>query len=106
MGWATLLAMTDRATLGQLGGPVTYTPASGPSVEVSGIFDAAFVPVDAGGVAVIGTSGPAVFVRLADLPTDPETDNPVITVAGQDYTVREVHPDGTGVAVILLHKAT
>jgi hypothetical protein len=103
MGWATHLATADRAVMGILGGPVLYGPSAGEALEVRGIFDAVHVKVDAG-TAGVSSAGPAVFLCLADLPTDPEDDDPTITVAGTAYRVREVQRDGPGGVVLLLHK--
>jgi hypothetical protein len=72
-------------------------------VDVRGIFDAAYVRVEAGRAGV-SSSGPAVFLRLEDLPTDPENDEPIMTVAGVNYTVREAQKDGQGGIHLLLHR--
>lgn len=105
--WDTLLAAADRAAVQHLGGPVRYTPASGPPVDVTGIFDAAYVTAAAGGQVGVGSSGPAVFLVLADLPTDPEDDDPTITVAGKSYRVKGApEKDGTGGVVLRLRKVT
>lgn len=104
MGFADLLASADRAVLQHLGGVVTYAPSAGDPVEVRGIFDAAFVRTDAGRAGVMG-SGPAVFLALADLPTDPEDDAPTITVNGTAYTVREADKDGAGGVLLHLTRA-
>lgn len=102
MGFADLLAVADRAVLKHLGGSVTYQPEGGVAVPVEGVFDAAYVKVDVG-QAGVSSAGPAVFALLADLPTDPEEDEPVITVDGVGYTVREVKKDGQGGVHLLLH---
>jgi hypothetical protein len=102
MGFPALLASSDRAVLQHLGGTVVYAPSDGEPVEVPGIFDAAWVRVDAGQAGVI-SSGPAVFLRLADLPLDPETDEPRIEVDGKMSRVREVHKDGQGGVILELH---
>ena len=103
MGWASHLATADRAVLGVLGGPVLYGPGVGEAVEVRGIFDASYVKVDAG-TAGGSSVGPAVVLRLADLPSDPEDDDPTITAAGTAYRVREVQRDGQGGVLLLLHQ--
>lgn len=106
MDFAARLAAADSAALQHLGGAVRYTPSTGPAVDVSGVFDAGFVPtVNQQQPGVVGY-GPAVFLRLADLPTDPEDDEPLITIAGVDYRVREPQKDGMGGVVLLLYKAT
>ena len=102
MDWACHLATADRAVLQHLGGPVLYAPRGGDAVEVRGIFDRSYVRVDAGEPG-ISSRGPAVFLLLADLPSDPETDEPTITVAGVSYRVTEAEPDGQGGVRLLLH---
>lgn len=105
MDFAAHLARTDAATLGILGGTVTYTPGVGAPKDVSGIFDAAYVNVEAG-EAGVSSSSPAVFLRLADLPSDPRVDAAVrVTVAGVIYRKREAQPDGQGGILLLLHRA-
>jgi len=99
-----LLAGADRAALTVLGGPVVYAAQYGAPVAVRGVFDAAYVRTD----ALLGSasgSGPAVFLRLADLPSDPAIDvDPTVTVAGVEYRVRETRKDGMGGVVLLLNE--
>lgn len=103
MGFAELVAQVDRAVQVGLGGElVTYTPAEGPPVEVTAVFDRAFVLVKGTADAGVEASGPAVFCRLEDLPCDPEDDDPKITVRGVDYRVIERMPDGMGGVVLAL----
>ena len=82
---------------------VRYAPRVGEPVDVFGLFDAAYVRADVGGVAVQNV-GPAVTLRLADLPTDPEEDEPEITVNGTTYCVTEMRPDGVGLVVLMLRE--
>jgi hypothetical protein len=50
------------------------------------------------------SAGPAVFLTLSDLPSDPGADpDAVVTVDGVRYTTREVQKDGMGGVVLLLH---
>lgn len=103
MAFPALLAAADRAALQYLGGPVRYAPSAGAPVDVRGVFDAVYVKADAGQAGVM-SSGPAVFLRLEDLPTDPEDDEATITVEGSTYRVREVQRDGQGGVLLLLHR--
>lgn len=102
MAFADLVEAADRAALEHLGGEaVTYHPESGAAVEVTGIFDAAFVLAEGTAEAGVGTTAPAVFLRREDLPVDPEDDEPTITIDGTDY--RMVGPPRTaGLGSILL----
>jgi hypothetical protein len=103
MVWPALLEMADRATLSAFGdSTITYSPSAGSPVTVSGIFDATYVIVETGH-ADVASSGPAVFLRLSDLPSDPEQDTPIITISDADYSVREVKKDGQGSVLLLLH---
>lgn len=86
MGFADLVAAADRAVLANLGGvEVVYTPVFGSPVTVTGVFDE-----DTFGGPDL--SGPAVFVRLEDLPEDPMTQGATVTISGTVYTIRAVEP--------------
>lgn len=103
MAFAALLAAADRAALQHLGGPVRYTAGAGAAVDVRGIFDAAYVRQQAGTPGVV-SAGPAVFLLVADLPSDPETDSAArVTVAGATYSIREPQKDGQGGVLLQLH---
>lgn len=107
MSFADLVAVTDRAVQGLLGGvEVTYAPAVGAPVQVTGMFDENYllvIPGDAG----VEQVGPALFVRLEDLPIVPEDDDPTITIDGKIYRVRERQTDGAagGGIRLLLHRS-
>lgn len=100
-----LLATVNAAVLASpLAQEVTYTSGAGAVATPRGVYDALYVKADAGEVGV-SSGGPAVFLQLADLPTSPETDLEArVTVDGQEYTIREVQPDGQGGVVLLLHE--
>ncbi len=104
MSFADLVAGIDRATRNLLGGvSVSYQPAFGIAVTVQGMFDAQYLLV-ANGEAGVEQRGPAVFLRLEDLPTDPEEDeDPWVTINGISYQVTARKPDGQGGIVLLLH---
>lgn len=103
MGFTDLLAQADRIALDVLGGPVVFTPGVGSPVTVQGIFDASYRKLDLGQPGV-STAGPAVFLELADLPSNPVTDlSATVTISGTTYTIHEVQPDGLGGVVLLLH---
>lgn len=105
MDFAAKLVIADRTARDHLGGLVTYTPGAGAAVQVQGIFDALYQRVDAGQPGV-SSSGPAVFLTLADLPSNPVTDTAAtVTVDGTTYTQAEAMPDGQGGVLIRLHEA-
>ncbi len=96
-----LLLTADRAVGDRLGRDVLYTPEVGAPVTVRGVFDAAYLTATPGEPGV-ATARPALFLDVVDLGVDPVRDNPTITIAGVNYEVREVQPDGAGVGVLLL----
>jgi hypothetical protein len=102
MNWPGLVAQSDNTLVKSFGILTTYDPATGPAISVRGIFDAAYVRVEAG-EAGVSSSGPAVFYRLSDLPVDPDNDDPEITINGVRYRVAELKKDGQGGVVMLLH---
>lgn len=104
MGFSALLASTDAAAVLILGDVVRYTTGAGEAADVRGIFDSAYVQVEAG-QAGVSSSGPAVFLLLSDLPSDPSDDSPTVEVGSVEYEVREAQPDGQGGVLLLLHKA-
>lgn len=95
----------DRSIQLRLGGElVTYQPATGGAVEVTGLFDERYLLVtgDGDGQAGVSTLIPAVFFRLSDLPSDPEFDDPLINIRGIVYRVFERKPDGIGGIILAL----
>lgn len=107
MDFPSLLAAADRAALAHLGGAVRYVSATGAEVEVRGIFDNADANVIVQGQEVI-SSGPKVFLRLEDLPTDPEAEPkgfPKLVVADVTYFANDVSKDGHGGVLLGLAEA-
>lgn len=104
MTFADLLQAVDETSRETLGEDVIYTPGAGGAVTVRGIFDAAYVRVDAGNAGV-SSSIPAVFLGLDDLPTDPSDDEDCrITRLGVEYKVREAEPDGQDGVLLFLQQ--
>src|SRR5689334_19327848 len=103
MSFREAVGEMDAALVDAFGMLTAYTPQGGSPVEVSGIFERAYVPVDAG-LAGVQSEGPAIFYRLQDLPVDPATDVPSISVDGNTYRVTEVHKDGDGGVRLILHR--
>ncbi len=101
MGFNALLAVSDGFVTETLGEEVTYTPESEDAVSVFGVFDEAYVLVEAGDSGV-SSSGPAIFFRLSDLPTTPDKSE-TITRNGVTYRARTIKPDGIGGVILLLH---
>lgn len=107
MAFSDHIQALDRAVVAQLGQEIAYAPSVGDAVSAQGVFDSAYVMVDAGGEAGVSSCSPAVFFMLEDLPDspDPIDDRPTITVSGVDYEVAEARPDGKGGVLFILHVA-
>jgi hypothetical protein len=110
--FAALVARIDddiRAIFGELdddGAPtIVYTPEGGVGVPVSGVFDERYVLERSESEAGVETIGPAVFLIRSELPTDPDDDEPTLTIRGVDYHVTERRPDGIGGLVLALRRA-
>lgn len=103
--FAELVRRTDRAVQNHLGSvTVTYDPVSGPAVQVPGMFDDRYLLIDR--QAGVEQVTPAVVIRLEDLPVHPDNDEPVLTINGTTYRVRERQIDGAvgGAIRLLLHR--
>ncbi len=115
MAFADLIEATDRATHDHLGSvAVTYTPDGGVATTETpdgdplvGIFDKLTVEIDSEDPGVESVQ-PTLSIRLDDLPTDPEEDDPIIQIKGTDYKVQGRATDGPigGKITLLLHKVT
>lgn len=103
MTWPGLVANADAALLAVLGVGTTYVTGAGVTAQPKGIFTAAYVRVEAGHAGV-SSQTPAVFYRLVDLPSDPDEDEPTITIDGVSYAGREVEKNGQGGVYVLLTK--
>lgn len=115
MGFADLVARVDRSVQDRLGKePVTYTPAFGTPVTTTpsgaplmGIFDDPDLLATGNTVAGTGVESvePTVALILADLPTDPLVDDPLLTIRGKVYKVSQRRTAGFGSIVLALQLA-
>lgn len=107
MAFEDLVAGADRAVQRALGGEtMVYTPEAGVPVEVTGVFDQQYLLAKGTPLAGVESRGPAVFLLLDDLPTDPDEDEPTLTIRGDVYRVVERRPDGMGGIVLALRLVT
>jgi hypothetical protein len=118
MAFADNVARLDRHAQQRLGGEtIIYRPQFGVPVAVVGIFDDSFKLAGGSGTSEAGVEArvPTVFLQLADLPVDPDLDNPILTIGGvvtgnvmaggTDYRVVERLPADFGSVVLALRKA-
>lgn len=99
----TIISEVHRAQ----GSPsVLYGPGGAtPGTAIKAVFDADFQAVDLE-TGVLASVGPAVGVRLTDLPTETPRVNDSVQVDGVDYLVREIQRETHGGALLLLRKVT
>ena len=103
--FADAVQSIDAAVREHLDGvSVLYAPSSGAPVTVSGMFDANYTSVDPQEPGV-STVGPALFLRLNELPNDPGGDEELrVTVNAKQYRAHTVKPDTMGGVVLLLNR--
>lgn len=97
MAWTDLQARLNAAVFSPatLGLQVVYTCAGHGPVTVYGPFDAAAETVQLQGDVEVTGWAPRLSLALGDLPAAPLTGD-LCTVAGVDYAVADVRPDGSG----------
>ena len=93
------------------GEPVTYTLASGIPIQVTGIFDEAYTPVELVADPSVNSARPVLGVRLSDFPADwaPERaqgEQLTIQRTGVAYVVKSGKPDGHGHARLELNQVS
>lgn len=111
--WDTVVIGPATAIFGE---PVLYIPAGQPGMTITGVFDVAYKPLtplgghmgleplDIGLSGDTNSVGPVLGVQLSQFSQLPAQDD-VLTVRDVLYRVREVQPDGHGVAKLLLNEA-
>lgn len=75
----------------------TYTPSGGVASVIKVIFDNEFMAVEG-----VLSSDPAVTCKTSDMP-NPRRNEPIV-IGAVTYYIREGHPDGTGMSLILLSR--
>lgn len=92
MPWPDLADRVLQTTIGRLGIDCTWDPGGPDEATVRGVFNAQHEVTGSGDFAVSGVA-PALGVRLADLPVEPQRGHRV-RVNAVDYLVEDVQPDG------------
>jgi hypothetical protein len=96
--WTSLLNGLNSTLLGAFGRDATYLPQAGGQVALRGIFEnTREVQENAPGVYAV------LFVRLADLPRQPERGDEVV-VNSQTYKVFDIEADTSGAVVLRLRQ--
>ena len=103
MGFAENVGRVDRSARQLLGGEEMLYKAGGigPGTPVTGIFDAAYVLQSRGDDVGVCATAPAVFLQLADLPSDPQVDT-AATIVRSGITYKVDHPETAGMGSVHL----
>jgi hypothetical protein len=100
--WDSLVLAPLQSVFGE---PVTFLPAIGQPIAVSGIFDEAYREVDLAGGMAVTTESPVLGIRISDFPVLPlQGDQVTVPSRAKTYIVREVQLDGHGAAKLLLNE--
>ena len=91
-----LIMLTD------FGQTVSYTPSGGSAGDVKAIVDNDYEAVDVGGSVAFAIQRPRLTARTADVSTAAEGDT--VSYGGDNYIVRVVMADGTGITELLIEK--
>lgn len=103
--WDRMVNGPVQATFGEL---AQFLPAAGGSFDIHGTFHEAYKAVDLVGGTGLTTEMPALGVQLIEFAVPPrQKDRVVITATklhgGGTYVVKEVQPNGVGLAILLLN---
>jgi hypothetical protein len=79
-----------------------YTRAGYPPVAIPVIFDNEYSVAQTAGETDMGIPAPQALCKVSDAPKVAVGDR--LEVAGTNYYVQEVQPDGTGVVLLILSK--
>lgn len=98
-------ADADRlALLADFGVAASWTPAGGEAVSLMGLFDNATAPRTRFAEDLpVETTEATLTVRAIDLPTGAARGD-AVSLAGVDYLVKAIEPDGTGLASVSLEE--
>lgn len=103
MAWAGLLERMTETIRDTFPASVTYTPEGGTATAIVAVFDVAsrVRDIDAESGIAIDLTTPKLTVRLDDLASAPHVRDRVY-VAGKNYEVYRVEPDGSGMCGLSL----
>jgi len=86
----------------EFGSVVSYTKTGAAAVDIDVIFDAEAEAISLGDMDV-SSLAPRFLVAVSALPAG-SGDGDGVVIEGVSYTVRDIQPDGTGMAVVKLEK--
>jgi hypothetical protein len=86
------------------GEPVHYMPVAAAALDITGIYDDAYVEVDPAGGMGVTSARPVLGVQLSEFPSPPQQrDRLTVVGTGETFIVKEVRPDNHGAAKLMLN---
>ncbi len=105
MSQTSRAARMQRTVLRLEGEDVLYHPTDGgAAVTVRACFRSAHKALDLDTGSTVNSTDPLCDVLLADLPELPRAGVSAVTARGTRYVVREIQPDGEGMALLALQR--
>lgn len=99
--WDKVLHAPIQGAFGEL---VTYQPAAGAPLTVTGVYDRPFLDAELAGGTGVSTTAPVIGVQLSQFSLAPaQGDRLTVLRTGESFIVREVQPDSHGWAKLLLN---
>ena len=89
-----------RAMLRDFGQSSTYTPAGGPAVEITVLFDREYLGVDATGGVVVESIHPTILALTSDVPNAAHGES--LVIGPEVYYIVGVQADGQGMTQLIL----
>jgi hypothetical protein len=104
MGWREQIEALQGAAVRTFTEPVTYSPAAGGSLELTGIFRQSHIGVDPGMSIEVSSENPVLELRASDLPAGPNRADRVV-IRSVRYRVADHIEDGEGMLSLELIEA-
>jgi hypothetical protein len=105
VSWEEATDGVNRAVASTLGVAATWTPnGSGSPVALSAVFRREHRSFDPESGAHVATTYSSAWIRSADLPRVP-IENDRLSIAGLDFLVAAIEPDGQGGMLLVLDRA-
>lgn len=95
MGFDRLAEAATSTVIATMGGAVTFAPAGGPAIAITGIFKRAFEVVEMEGGLPTTSTRPTVWLQRSQLAADPLQGDQVI-VSGETWTIEDAQRESAG----------
>ena len=79
-----------------------YTPSGGTAKTIKVVFESEYLSVQVVGDVGVESASPAAYCKSADIIGVQHGDT--LVIEGTTYYVTEIHPDGTGMTLLILSK--